>query len=51
MNSLMSQYKLLDYYRDLESVKKPLWVLDELIKQHYPKLAAHLVKRIVKKIM
>lgn len=38
MNSLMIQYKLEEYYKDLTTVKKPLFVLDRLIEKFFPKV-------------
>jgi len=43
MNSLISTYNLEEYYVDLNNVKKPLFVLDELIKSHYPKVGKQMV--------
>lgn len=44
MNSLMAQYNLHDYYRDLDNVRKPVFVLDELIKLFFPKVGKHFVR-------
>jgi len=38
MNSLMIQYNLERYYRDLISVKRPLFILDGLISLFFPKV-------------
>ncbi len=38
MNSLMITYNLENYYRDLISVKRPLFILDGLINLFFPKI-------------
>lgn len=40
----MKNYELLNYYKDLYTVRHKLAVLDGLIKVHLPKLHAHFVK-------
>lgn len=43
MLSLMKNYELLDYYKDLRSVTRQLTILDQLIKVQLPNLSAHFV--------
>lgn len=44
MISLMKNYDLLNYYKDLKSVCRQLVILDELTKSHMPKLWTHFVR-------
>jgi len=47
MNSLMVQYKLEDYYKDLNTIKKPIFVLDKLIESFHPKVGALFVSEFM----
>lgn len=44
MISLMENYDLLGYYKDIVEAGKQLLTLDELINVQLPKLYAHLVR-------
>ena len=43
MASLMEKYNLLEFYQNLEIIKKPLEVLETLMKRYLPKIYAHMV--------
>jgi len=42
----MVQYKLEDYYKDLNTIKKPIFILDKLIEAFFPKVGQLFVNHL-----
>jgi len=47
MCSLMEEYGMKEYYVNPMNLRKPLYVLEELIKAFYPKVWKHFVRESV----